>query len=306
MATLKYKQIKKDNDLFTLQRFYKNKYFALFMNAYKFDGVDDQQARYILKKFWQDGKILAFKIDGTENEENPNGVICFTGFTYSALNIYDYPTNVLATNTRGASFIPATPMQNMVNCVVGYGHTSHESIEKFVNRYIDLLAEIDNTIEINLFTHKLPRLIVCSPTDRQRVNDLIRAIENGEKKLFLDTDDFNAIKNVLSAGDSGYIIDKLYMFKQNVENELLTFLGIDNVGIDKRERLITDEANANNDVINDNSNCFLTELQTFCKNIKDVLNYDISVTSTSAVVTSLREAPKNDDMDNGGIDNDNI
>ena len=39
MATLKYKQIKKDNDLFTLQRFYKNKYFALFMNAYKFDGV---------------------------------------------------------------------------------------------------------------------------------------------------------------------------------------------------------------------------------------------------------------------------
>ena len=120
MATLKYKQIKKDNDLFTLQRFYKNKYFALFMNAYKFDGVDDQQARYILKKFWQDGKILAFKIDGTENEENPNGLICFTGFTYSGLNIYDYPTDVLAINTRGASFIPATPMQNMVNCVVGY------------------------------------------------------------------------------------------------------------------------------------------------------------------------------------------
>ena len=83
-------------------------------------------------------------------------------------------------------------------------------------------------------------------------------------------------------------------------------MGIDNVGIDKRERLITDEANANNDVINDNSNCFLTELQTFCKNIKDVLNYDISVRSTSAVVTSLRETPKNDDMDNGGNDNDNI
>ena len=301
MPKMKYKDTKsEDQEIMTLNRFYINKYYSIYMNAYKFSGIDEQQQYYILKRFWKDGKILAFNIADTETEENPKGELCFTPLTQNGYNIYDYPTSVMAVNMRGASFIPNTPMVNMQNCVVGYAHTSHASVCEFVKFYVDKICEVENTINTNLFTHKLPRLIVVSPEDRQRVNDLVEAIESGKHKLFIDAEDYNAIKNVLSGGESGYIIDKLYMYKQNLENELLTFMGIDNTGMDKRERLITDEANANNDIINDNGGCFLEEMRTFCENVNKVLGHNLSVKSTSAPVKSLKETQ---DATNGGNDN---
>ena len=143
---------------------------------------------------------------------------------------------------------------------------------------------------MNLFVHKLPRLVVCSPEDRSRVEDLMEAIERGEKKLFLDAQDVQAIKNVLESGsNTSYIIDKLYQYKQNLENELLTFLGVNNVPVEKKERLITDEAQSNDQLINDSSDCFLDCLNDFCDEVSRILNYPIQVEAKSSPASNENE-----------------
>ena len=302
MPKIRYREIQQNGDdtKFSAMRFYENKYFGLFLNAYKFTNLSKNQSRYLLKSMWKRGTVACFIVEGTRKEPtmtqaltntSPNtvspafesdGLLVFTPYAVNQWNIEDEPSVITLVNTRGATFIPTKPQIVNKDVVIGWGHTSHASVRSLVMWYVERIADVENTIDINLFAHKLPRLVVCSPEDRERVADIMEAIDRGEKKLFLEAEDYQAIKNVLEAGGSSYIIDKLYTYKQNLENELLSFLGINNVAVEKKERLITDEANSNNQLINDSSDCFLDSLKNFCDEINTVLDYNISVEANSS------------------------
>ena len=301
---IKYKDLIKDVDeqTYSSRRFYENKYFGLFLNAYKFTNLSKNQERYLLKSLWANGTICAFILEGTKQdpslkqlltnssvntiavgEENPNGVLCLVPYATAKYNVEDAPSVVSYINVRGATFIPKGMKKVNVDCVIGWAHSSHAPIRSLVMYYIDRIVDVENTIEMNLFVHKLPRLVVCSPEDKSRVEDLMEKIERGEKKLFLDANDVQAIKNVLDSGsNTSYIIDKLYQYKQNLENELLTFLGINNVAFEKKERLITDEAQSNDQLINDSSDCFLDSLKAFCEEVSSILDYPMEVEAKSS------------------------
>ena len=303
MPKIKYREIQQNGDetKFSAMRFYENKYFGLFLNAYKFTNLSKNQSRYLLKSMWKRGTVACFIVEGTRKEpsmeqaltntspntvspsfDDPQGLLVFTPYAVNQWNIEDEPSVITLVNTRGATFIPTRPQIVNKDVVIGWGHTSHAPVRSLVMWYVERIADVENTIDINLFAHKLPRLVVCSPEDRERVADIMEAIDRGEKKLFLEAEDYQAIKNVLEAGGSSYIIDKLYTYKQNLENELLSFLGINNVAVEKKERLITDEANSNNQLINDSSDCFLDSLKNFCDEINTVLDYNISVEANSS------------------------
>ena len=311
---VRYRDIKEQDSItYSAKRFYENKYFGLFLNAYKFDNLTRSQRRYLLKKLWQNGTACAFVLAGTQQEpsmkslltnktkdtielgnDNPNGLLIFTPYAPIQYNIEDEPSVVNIVNIRGAQFLPKKPQVVNKDVVICWAHSSHAPIRSLVMFYIEKIVDVENTINMNLFVHKLPRLVVCSPEDKQRVEELMDAIERGEKKLFLDANDVQAIKNVLESGsNTNYIIDKLYQYKQSLENELLTFLGINNVSIEKKERLITDEANSNNQLINDCSECFLDTLQEFCEDVSNILNYPLSVEATSSPATN-EEYEEND------------
>lgn len=310
MPKIKYREIQSNGDdtKFSAMRFYENKYFGLFLNAYKFTNLSKNQSRYLLKSMWKRGTVACFIVEGTRKEPtmtqaltntSPNtvspafesdGLLVFTPYAVNQWNIEDEPSVITLVNTRGATFIPTKPQIVNKDVVIGWGHTSHAPVRSLVMWYVERIADVENTIDINLFAHKLPRLVVCSPEDRERVADIMEAIDRGEKKLFLEAEDYQAIKNVLDAGGSSYIIDKLYTYKQNLENELLSFLGINNVAVEKKERLITDEANSNNQLINDSSDCFLDSLKNMCDEIETVLGYNISVEANSSPAS-------NDDYD---------
>ena len=302
MPKIKYREIQQNGDetKFSAMRFYENKYFGLFLNAYKFTNLSKNQSRYLLKSMWKRGTVACFIVEGTRQEPTMNqaltntspntvspafesdGLLVFTPYAVNQWNIEDEPSVITLVNTRGATFIPTKPQIVNKDVVIGWGHTSHAPVRSLVMWYVERIADVENTIDINLFAHKLPRLVVCSPEDRERVADIMEAIDRGEKKLFLEAEDYQAIKNVLDAGGSSYIIDKLYTYKQNLENELLSFLGINNVAVEKKERLITDEANSNNQLINDSSDCFLDSLKNMCDEIETVLGYNISVEANSS------------------------
>ena len=313
---VKYRDIKEQETItYSAKRFYENKYFGLFLNAYKFDNLTRSQRRYLLKKLWQNGTCCCFVLEGTKQEpslkslltnktkdtialgnESPNGLLVFTPYATTQYNIEDEPSVVNIVNIRGAQFLPTKPQVVNKDVVICWAHSSHAPIRSLVMFYIEKIVDVENTINMNLFVHKLPRLVVCSPEDRARVEDLMEEIERGEKKLFLDAQDVQSIKNVLESGsNTSYIIDKLYQYKQNLENELLTFLGINNLALEKKERLITDEANSNNQLINDCSECFLDTLKEFCENVSTILEYPLSVEATSSPATNDYEEEEEED-----------
>lgn len=320
---IKYRDIKYQEEVvegLTTKRFYENKFFALFLNNYHFPELTKNQERFLLKSFWANGNVCAFILEGTKQDpslktmltnssestlilsnENPNGVLCLVPFATAKYDIEDAPSVVSYINKRGATFIPKGLKIVNKDCVIGWAHSSHAPIRALVMYYIEKIVDVEQTIEMNLFIHKLPRLVVCQPEDKARVEDLMVRIEAGEKKLFLETDDINAIKNVLESGsNTSYIIDKLYQYKQNLENELLTFLGVNNNPIEKAERLITDEANSNNQLISACGDCFLDTIQDFCDEVSEVLGFPLSVeTKTLPIMEySSEEQPKQEEENN--------
>lgn len=281
---------------YTSKRFYENKYFGLFLNRRHFPQLTKNQERFLLKSFWQNGCICAFILEGTKQEtslkqmlsnsskdtlilenENANGLLLLVPFAVAKYDITDAPSVVSYINKRGATFIPKGLKIVNKDCVIGWAHSSHAPIRSLVMYYIDRIVDVEKTIEMNLFVHKLPRLVVCSPEDKARVEDLMEKIERGEKKLFLDANDVQAIKNVLDSGsNTSYIIDKLYQYKQNLENELSTFLGINNNPVEKAERLITGEVNSNNQLIAECGNCFDDTIDAFCEEVSQVLGFPLT------------------------------
>lgn len=311
MSKTIYKLFKKQGVLATtsVEAYYRSRFFSIFMNKFEIEGMSADQKRFFLTQMWETGTINAFilkdskpsqlVLEREEEVENPNGILVLTPYAPFEYNIYNYPTKLTAVNIRGADFIPAEPMEIGKDCVIGFCHTSHMPIRALVDFYCERIANIEKTIDTQIFTHKLPRLVICSPEDEARVKEIITAIDNGENKLFLSVSDWQAIKNVLESGGS-YIIDKLYDYKVALENELFTILGIDNEGSLKRERKIVDEVNANNQVINDGNDCFMSELKEFEKQVNEILGYPLTFKAKEVPVMAVSEETKEDTETDGG------
>ena len=279
-------KFKKVNSLIARERvemYYRSKYFSLYMNAYEFEGLDYQQQRFLLSQLWEKGTIACFILEGSkptslliDDKKEGNGELVLCPYATRYYNIYNFPVEVQLIKLRGVDFIPQTPQKVNKDVVLGWGHSSHMPIRAIVEFYIDKITEVEITINMNLQTHKLPRLVICSPEDKERVSQLMNAIENGTPKLFLDVNDWKSIQNVLQSGGE-FIIDKLFTYKQNLERELMTILGIDNIGVLKHERQNLDETNANNEEIDNGGDCFVDEMKIFCDQVSEVLGYPISV-----------------------------
>lgn len=287
------------------------KYFNLFMGAYRISNVSQDQEEFILRRFWSMGKIASFIVEGTKMPEGselasvnsyPNGMIAFTDFAPVIYNIYDWPVVVNLIKTRGASFIPTERLNVNEQCVIGYCQKNKLPVKVIVEYYVSRIVDIEMTIRQQLISHKVPWLIATSPENEDKMKKLWDKIMCDDDALFLSAMEVDALK-VLVGGNASYIIDKLYQQKQAYENELLTYLGIDNLGtMQKKEHLQLDEANSNNELINDFGDCFLDTMKAFFKRIRDYLGYEIDIEAIARPVQS--EHGQEDAQSEGGNEDD--
>ena len=301
MPEERYRDIKKttigdDMPGLAAKTFYRNKYFALWMSSRRFPELTRGQNRFLLKRLWENGSVAAFIIPETkpdptmaelltnassktliaENISQPNGVLGLADYATTQYNVTDEPSVVNLINRRGATFFPTAPQVVNKDVVIIYAHESRKAVSALVNFYIDRIVDVEMTIDVNLFTHKLPRLVAIDPADEARVKNIVEAIDRGEKKLFLSVDDINAIKNVLEGSGNAYIIDKLHQYKPNLENELLTFFGINNTPHEKAERLVTGEVDSNNQLIYQCGDCFKDPIDESCEDVTNYLGFKLT------------------------------
>ena len=88
----------------SIKNYYRLKYFNLYMNAYKFTGLDYQQKDFLLRKMWSVGRVACFKLDQI-TEAHPQGEIVLCPFATATLNIYDYPVLVSLIKLKNVDFI---------------------------------------------------------------------------------------------------------------------------------------------------------------------------------------------------------
>lgn len=248
---------------------YTNKYYNLFMRSLEWGNIGSEEQDYVMRQLWSTGSVAAFPIKHTDN-------VGFAPFATVNYNMYDFPATVNLINKRNVPVIPSGTLTVGKEVVLGWAQSNHKPISFIVDYYIQRIVQVEMVINTNLQTHKMPFMVGVSPTDIEKAKDILSRILNNEVEVFVDMEDLNMVKAF--ATDTPYIIDKLYSYKTSLENELLTYLGIDNaVSDDTKDRLIVDQVNANNQMINANREGMLKTVQEFVEGIKEVFGVEITV-----------------------------
>lgn len=255
-----------------------NKYYNVFMNSMEWD-LTREQEDYVMRKFWNEGTISAFNFKAIDD-------IGFAPYQVCGIGLYDTPTDVLLVNERNVPGIPSEQLKVDKNVVLGYYQRNHKPVRVTVEWYVDRMAQVEMVINTNLELHKIPFVIGISDEDITKARSTINKILNNELVVFMNVEELKSVQSL--ATNTPYIIDKLYAYKNNIESELLTFLGIDNSQIDV-DKLAVDQINANNQLINSNAKGYEKELKKFCKKIKEILGFDISVKTTTDMVKSVHQ-----------------
>lgn len=270
---------------------YINKYYNIWMSKFKWTGLDEEMAaqeeNFIMRKFWSDGTVAARLINNTD-------LMAFAPWALQSLNYYDLPETVNLVNLHGVSnnIIPTSTQVVNKDVVLLYCQPSHKPILTTVSYYVDRMVQVDMVINTNLQLQKMPWLIGVDEADKDKMEDIVQRILNNEVVVFADLQSLGKIQTL--ATNTPYVIDKLVEYKRGLEQELMTFLGVDNNGCASLEQthVSVDAVNANNDIINDYGNAIESEINKGLKDIKRVLNRDVQIEAVSKPVNTVHEQPK--------------
>lgn len=127
------------------------------------------------------------------------------------------------------------------------------------------LYEAERACDTNIKAMKTPVLLLGTEKQKLTLVNLYNQYDGNQPFIFgdknnLETDSVKCIKT-----DAPFVADKIMDYKKEIWNEALTFLGINNIMLEKKERLVSDEANSNNELINLNLQSYLIPRQEACK-----------------------------------------
>lgn len=187
------------------------------------------------------------------------------------LNVYRIPMERRAYATNG--YQRELDETNSVIIFNNYLHTnSMLDVEMFSKR----LYNLDRAIDVNANAQKTPVLIQCDESQRLTMKNLYKQYEGNEPFIFGSKGlDANGLK-VLQTG-APYVADKLYELKTQIWNEALTYLGISNINVVKKERMITDEVTRNQGGTVASRYSRLESRRQACNQINEMFGLDIWV-----------------------------
>lgn len=187
--------------------------------------------RYLELALFGDGQAIFFK-------DEVLGFLTLRVMLGGVWDVYQYPERRRAYATNGYQK-DLTPEDS----VIIYNNLIRTNSTLDVSVYARRLWELDRIIDVNAKAQKTPVLILCDEKQRLTMKNLYMKYEGNEPFIFGDNSLLNygdQIFRVLKT-DAPYVADKIYNLKSQIWNEALTYLGISNVNIQKKERMISDE-----------------------------------------------------------------
>lgn len=189
--------------------------------------------RYIELHLFQNGCMVYF------NDE-VIGNLCLDCLPNGSFDVYGNPVDRRAYSSYN------NYQKNLTedNSVIIWNNYLRSNSITDIQMYSKRLYLLDRIIDINANAQKTPVLVQGTEKQRLTLLNLYKEFDGNSPFIFGDKNlDLNALK-CLNTG-APYVADKIYQLKTQIWNEALTYLGISNINIQKKERLITDEVTRN-------------------------------------------------------------
>ena len=203
------------------------------------------------------------------------------------INIYGLPTKLncfsYRFNKERELYVSGSDLPPEEECILVMNNYDRVPTGSTISLFAMRLAEAQRTADINIKAQRTPILI---PTDQRQyftMKKMYEEYDGNTPVIFADknlagTDSLKALKT-----DAPFISNDVMDYKREIWNEFLTFLGVSNLS-EKRERLITSEADSNNELINLNMQSYLIPRKEACEQF----NEKFGLTGSRAIDVRLR------------------
>lgn len=237
-----------DADFWTIY----NKYYNIAISLWTYENLPSGiQSEFIEKNLYEFGKCL-FTERKIKDARLPFSTIG-TG-EYLALQVqgeYNFNLYNIPTKFSGYGLNYQAINLDYDDCVYIRNNTMKLPTIENVMYYCRKIAQCEKIIDMNLNAQSMPfALKVKDKQTRLTMENFYNQMKIGKPAIFVDekfdTDALNVVKF-----DAPFVADKIRIEKENYERELQTFLGINNLPVEKNERLIQGEVDSNDIIVND-------------------------------------------------------
>ena len=275
--TLNFKEMnKKLNNLTFTDYFYRLSLIAL--SIFKWDNLPNGiNERWIEKYLFDIGECMFFK--------DP-----ILGFRVSksidkGINIYNEPIDLEPESTGLTE--PKT-YKNGIDAVLIKNNDLSIPTLPTLQLYAYRLADLTRTQDVNITAQKTPILIITSDRQKLTMKNVFNQWSGNEPVIYGDKEmNIDGVK-VLKT-DAPIVFDKIQIQKHQLWNEVMTFLGVNNANQDKKERLVDDEVQANNEQVKICLDVMLKARQSACSEINRIFGTNIKVSARIGIESKIDE-----------------
>lgn len=215
-------------------QYYIRRLTELAVSSFEYTNVPDTvDIAYMERQLFFQGSAIFFRDDVT-------GDYLALKNTFSGdFNVTGIPNKRVAMGENGYN----NPLDTS-NSVIIYNNMLRTNTFPDMEMFAMRLTNIDRSIDVNVNAQKTPVIVLANEQQRLTMLNLFKEVDGNAPVIFGDKNlDLNAIKGLNI--NAPFVSDKLYNLKSQIWNEALTYLGISNTNIQKKERMISDEVNRN-------------------------------------------------------------
>lgn len=235
------------------------------------EGVDERMLEFWLLRDGFVGFFFDEMIKSDDKRRAPEGYAVLPLMIQGTWDIYEYPKERKAYAVNGFNY-----ECNEENSVIIFNNYLRVPMWNTLWQYAWRLADAQRTVDINIRQQRTARLIRCDERQRLTFKNIAAELDEGQAWLLLDK---NVDVNNLEVLDltTPYIGDEVQRYKHQIWNEALTYLGIENVNTDKKERMVSDEVINNMGDVESERFTRLNARKQACDEINKLFGLDIDV-----------------------------
>lgn len=234
-------------------------------------------------------------------------------------NIYGLPTQINCFshcfNKMRELYVPNVSDKKDDECILVMNNYDRVPTAATLQLFALRLAEAQRTCDVNIKAQRTPILLT---TDQKQLFTLKRMYEQYDGNtpaIFADKNTItpDALKAIKT--DAPFLGTQLMDYQREIWNQALSFLGVSNLS-EKRERLITSEADSNNELVNLNLQSYLIPRKEACTQFNEKFKLegdkaiDVKVRSDlyniikqfDSVAQEYQQTMENEKTLEGGID----
>lgn len=212
----------------------------------------------------------------------------------SQLNIYGEYPDVMAFGWNGFN-------KQYTNYMYGTDNTDAEAVIcrdndmmypmiNIIWMYAKRLTDTMRTLDITARKLKTPYFITCDEAQKSSIKKILEDVDFNQDSIIANRSTMPNEFNVLQTGVQPESVRVLWEHYSNLESEIRTFLGINSAAnLDKKERLVVDEAQANDILTDINIQYRLKSYQQFCDTVNNLWGLNISFVSNIDIVEKQAE-----------------